>query len=66
MGDQRFQELMSQLGSAFAQLDDGADKRSLARERELQREQWLARREVAIQEIVALMRQHDLNVDDLA
>ncbi len=66
MGDQRFQELMNELGAAFAQADGGEEKRSLAKERERQREQWLARREAAIRDIVALMQRHGLGIDDRA
>lgn len=65
MGDQRFQQLMSELGAAFAQSDDGEDKRRQARERERAHELWMARRETAIREIVAAMRQHGLSVEDL-
>lgn len=66
MGDQCFQQLMRALGDAFAQADAGADKRSLARERDAQHAQWLAEREAAIHDIVALMRRHGLAIDDLA
>lgn len=66
MGDQRFQQLMRALGDAFAQADDGADKRRQARERDAQHAQWLAEREAAIHDIVALMRRHGLAIDDLA
>lgn len=65
MGDQRFQQLMSEMGAAFAQADDGEDKRRQARERERRHEQWLAQREAAIEEIVASLRQHGLSADDL-
>lgn len=65
MGDQRFQQLMSELGAAFAQSDDGEDKRRQAMEREREHERWMARRETAIREIVAAMRQHGLSVEDL-
>ena len=65
MGDQRFRELMSEMGAAFAQADDGDEKRRQARERESQREQWLAQREAVIVEIVTTMRQHGLSIEDL-
>lgn len=65
MGDQRFQQLMSEMGAAFAQADDGQDKRRQVRERERRHEQWLAQREAAIEEIVASLRQHGLSADDL-
>lgn len=65
MGDQRFRELMNEIGAAFAQADDGDEKRRQARERESQREQWLAQREAVIVEIVTSMRQHGLSIEDL-
>lgn len=65
MGDQRFQQLMSELGAAFAQVDDGEEKRRQARERSQQHELWLTQRQAAIAEIMATMRQHDLSIDDL-
>lgn len=65
MGDQRFRELMSEMGAAFAQADDGEEKRRQVRERESQREQWLAEREAVILEIVTTMRQHGLSIEDL-
>ena len=65
MGDKRFRELMSEMGAAFAQADDGDEKRRQARERESQREQWLAQREAVIVEIVTTMRQHGLSIEDL-
>lgn len=66
MGDQRFQQLMSELGAAFAQVDDGEEKRRQARERSRQHELWLAQRQAAIVEIIATMGQHGLSVEDLA
>ena len=65
MGDQRFRQLMSEMGAAFAQADDGEEKRRQVRERERQHEQWLAQRDAAIAEIVAAMRQHGLSIEDL-
>lgn len=66
MGEQRFRQLLSELGAAFARADDGEERRRQAREREQQRQQWLERRQAVIGEIVALMQQHGLSVDDLA
>ena len=66
MGDQRFRELMNEIGAAFAQADDDDEKRRQARERESQREQWLAQREAVIVEIVTTMRQHGLSIEDLS
>jgi len=66
MGDERFRQLMSQLGSAFAQADNGEEKRQQAREREQRRQQWLAQREATIAEIIATLRRHGLTVQDLA
>lgn len=57
---------MSEMGAAFAQADDGEEKRKLARERERQHEQWLAQREAAIVEIITTMRQYGLNAEDLS
>lgn len=34
MGDERFRQLMSEMSVAFAQIDDGEEKRRQARERE--------------------------------
>ena len=65
MGDQRFRELMSEMGAAFAQADDGDEKRRQIRERERQHEQWLAQREAVIVEIVSTMRKHGLSIEDL-
>ena len=65
MGEQRFRQLMSEMSVAFAQVDDGEEKRRQARERERQHEQWLAQRNAAILEIVATMRQHGVTVKDL-
>lgn len=65
MGDERFRQLMSEMSVAFAQVDDGEEKRRQARERERQHAQWLAERNAAILEIVATMRQHGLNIQDL-
>jgi hypothetical protein len=66
MGEQRFQQLMGELGAAFAQADDGQEKRLQARETERQRALWLAQREATIVEIVRMMRRHGLTIDDLA
>lgn len=66
MGDQRFQQLMSELGAAFAQADDGQEKRRRARESDRQHELWLAQRDSTIVEILSTMRQFGLNIDDLA
>lgn len=66
MGDQRFRELMSEMGAAFAQADDGEEKRRLARERERQHEQWLAQREATIVEIITTMRHLGLSAEDLS
>ncbi len=65
MGDERFRQLMSEMSMAFSQADDGEEKRRQARERERQHEQWLARRDAAIVEIVATLRQHGLSIQDL-
>ncbi len=65
MGDQRFRQLMSEMGAAFAQADDGEEKRRQVRERERQHELWLAQREAAIIEIVATMHRHGLSIEDL-
>lgn len=66
MGEQRFQELLSELGAAFAQVDDGEQKRLQASERERQHDLWMAQREAIIEEIVMTMHLHGLSVDDLA
>lgn len=66
MGDQRFQQLMSGLSAAFAQLDDGEEKRKQLRERERQHNLWMAEREATIAEIVSTLRRHGLSVEDLA
>lgn len=66
MGEQRFRQLMSQIGAAFAQADDGEEKRRLARERERQHEQWLAQREATIVEIITTMRHLGLSAEDLS
>lgn len=65
MGDQRYQELMSKLGAAFAKFDDGESKRHAAREKEAQRQEWLARRDAAIAEIVSQMRRYGISELDL-
>lgn len=65
MGDLRFQQLMSELGAAFAQIDDGEEKRRQARERERQHDLWMTQREAVIREIVRTMRLHGLSVEDL-
>jgi hypothetical protein len=66
MGNQRFQQLMSELGAAFAQVDDGEEKRKQARERSRKQELWQAERQATIVEIIDTMRQHGLNIEDLA
>ena len=65
MGDERFRQLMNEMSAAFAQVDDGEEKRLQARERERQHERWLAQREAAIVEIVTTMRQHGLSIQDI-
>lgn len=65
MGDQRFQQLMSELGAAFAQVDDGKGKCRQARERSNQQELCLTLRQAAIVEIIATMRRHGLSAEDL-
>lgn len=66
MGDQRFQQLMSRLSAAFAQLDDGEEKRKQIKERERQHDLWMAQREATIAEIVSTLRRYGLSVEDLA
>lgn len=66
MGDQRYQQLMSALGSAFAQADEGQERRQQAQERERQHQLWLAQRDAVIVEIRATMRQFALSIDDIA
>lgn len=66
MGDERFRQLMSQLGSAFAQADNGEEKRRQALEREHKRQQWLAQREATIADIIATLRRYGLTLQDLA
>jgi hypothetical protein len=65
MGDERFRQLMNEMGAAFAQADGGKEKRRQARERERQHQQWLAQRDAAIVEIVATMRHHELSIQDI-
>ena len=65
MGDQRFQELMSKLGAAFAQVDDGEERRKEARERERRHAAWMEQREAVIAEILSTMRSYGLRVEDL-
>lgn len=66
MGEERFQQLMSELGAAFAQVDDGEEKRKQARERSRKQELWQAERQATIVEIIDTMRQHGLSIEDLA
>ena len=66
MGDQRFQQLMTGLSAAFAQLDDGEEKRRQLRERERKHALWMVQREATIAEIVTTLRRYGLNVEDLA
>lgn len=66
MGDQRYEELMRQLGMAFAQADDGEAKRQAAREKEVQRQEWLSRRDQTVAEIIKTMRDYGLTAQDLA
>lgn len=66
MGDQRFQQLMNELGAAFAQVDDGEERRRQLRERERQHDLWVAQREATIADIVSTLRRHGLSVEDLA
>lgn len=65
MGDERFRHLMNEISAAFAQADDGEEKRQQARARERRHELWLAQRDAAIVEIVSTMRQHGLSIQDL-
>lgn len=65
MGDQRFQQLMIELGTAFAQADDGEEVRHVNQERSHQRDLWLTQRQATIAEIIATMRKHGLSTDDL-
>ena len=65
MGADRFQQLMSQVSTAFAQADGGEDTRHQDRERERQQERWLAQREAAIVEIIFTMRQHGVSIHDI-
>ena len=66
MGDHRFQQLMKDLGAAFAQADDGQDRRRKAQESDRLHELWLAQRDSAIAEILSTMRQLGRSIDDLA
>lgn len=66
MGDERYRRLMSELGAAFAQADDGEEKRRQAREQERRQVEWLAQREAVILEILKTMRRHGLSTQDLA
>lgn len=66
MGEQRYQELMSQLRESFARIDDGEEMRRIASEREQQRLQWLARRDSAIVWIREKMVAYGLTEHDLA
>lgn len=65
MGDERFRQLMSEMSAAFTRADDGEEMRRQARERERLHEQWLARREETIVEIVTTMRLHGLSIQDI-
>lgn len=65
MGEQRFQQLMSELGAAFAKNDDGEEQRRQTRERDRQHDRWMAQREAVIVEIITTMREHGLGTDDL-
>jgi hypothetical protein len=65
MSEQRYDDLMKQLGAAFAKQDDGETKRRQAREKELRHAQWNARREQVIREILVQMRALNLHPDDL-
>lgn len=66
MGDQRFQQLMNELGAAFAQVDDGEEKRGQIRDRDREHDLWMAQREATIAEIVSTLRRYGLCVEDLA
>lgn len=66
MGDQRFHQLMNELGAAFAKVDDGEEKRRQIKERERQHDLWMAQREATIAEIVSTLRRYGLSVEDLA
>lgn len=66
MGDQRFQQLMSELSAAFAQAYDGQERRRHAQESDRKRALWLAERDAVIVEIVSTMHQLGLKIDDLA
>lgn len=66
MGDQRFQQLMNELGAAFAQVDDGEERRRQLRERERQHDLWMSQREETIAQIVSTLRRYGLSVEDLA
>jgi hypothetical protein len=65
MGEQRYQELMSQLRESFAKINDGEEMRRIAREREQQHQQWLARRDTAIAWIREKMAAYGLTEHDL-
>ena len=65
MGDQRYQQLMSELGAALAQVDDGEEKRRQARAQEQRHEEWMRRRQVVIADILATLNAHGLTPDDL-
>lgn len=66
MGDHRYQQLMKELGAAFALADAGQERRRKAQESDRLHELWLARRDSAIAEILSTMRQLGLSIDDLA
>lgn len=72
MGEQRYQELMSRLGQAFAQAgpqirEAEADSQAqMRREKEAQRQQWLERRAEAITQIQGWIDHYKLTREDLA
>lgn len=65
MGDDRFRELMAALSASFAQADEGQEMQARMRERESEREVWLAERTAAIEYIVKTMEQFRLTPEDL-
>jgi len=66
MGEQRYEELMRQLSDAFSKADQDQDPGRKARDAQIRHEQWLAEREHVIQDILAIMRKHGIEVEALA
>lgn len=73
MGEHRYQELMSQLGQAFAAADPNANAAAQAEreaqqrlEREQEQRQWLERRTQAIAQIQDWIDHYKLSQEDLA